>query len=556
MTASAQDCAGLANGVYQDLVWDPVHGQYKEETVNGHTYRILDHVDNKSTGYQGTIYQRVDTGEIVVAHRGTESPAKEPIDVVTDLGMVLRSINKQAPDAEKLTQEAIEIAKKQAEENNHKPIPEITVTGHSLGGSLAEWTASKYGLPGHTFNAYGVASLTGSTPLTENSPPIVNHVMAADVVSAASSHIGEVRVYATEKEEKTVKPLYPEDSASGVADAVAPTTWEKLIRPLRVAYDNALSSHVMTNFTGDSEHPSVLNDPQAQQRAAQNAPMFQHYRNDVLSYRADMTAVADKVGNTIRAVVSDKLVDGLEEKFEQGLATDIRDIAKIVEIGGEAMKKAEQAYDATRDAVVQGARVVEEKAEQAYDATRDAVVQGARVVEEKAEQAYSATRDTVVQGVRVAEKTAEQAYDTARNTMMQGAQAVEEKAEQVGRTVKESAASAWNTTTSYMGTWFGNDKLAQAESAKPSDVSGLPDGREPSAQDKVKVLTGDLAVDRMLASLNNPAAFQQSVNAVANSPQGEAIRAEGRALYDQQRSTAERQEQQEQDPEAQSLGSK
>ena len=39
--------------------------------LEGVTYKVLDYADKRS-GYQGAIYQRVDTGEIIVAHRGTE----------------------------------------------------------------------------------------------------------------------------------------------------------------------------------------------------------------------------------------------------------------------------------------------------------------------------------------------------------------------------------------------------------------------------------------------------------------------------------------------------
>ncbi len=32
-------------------------------TINGHEYKILDHVNNRLNGYQGTVYQRADTNE-------------------------------------------------------------------------------------------------------------------------------------------------------------------------------------------------------------------------------------------------------------------------------------------------------------------------------------------------------------------------------------------------------------------------------------------------------------------------------------------------------------
>jgi hypothetical protein len=47
-------------------------------------------------------------------------------------------------------------------------------------------------------NAYGAASLGYRIP--EGGDRVLNHVMAADVVSAASPHYGQVRVYATPRE--------------------------------------------------------------------------------------------------------------------------------------------------------------------------------------------------------------------------------------------------------------------------------------------------------------------------------------------------------------------
>ena len=82
----------------------------KQTEIDGHQYKVLAHVD-KPSGYQGTVYQRVDTGEIVVAHRGTEGDRQKLHDLVkTDGGMVLSRTNDQANDAIDLTREALEMA--------------------------------------------------------------------------------------------------------------------------------------------------------------------------------------------------------------------------------------------------------------------------------------------------------------------------------------------------------------------------------------------------------------------------------------------------------------
>ncbi|MDV3470282.1 lipase, partial [Stenotrophomonas sp. C3(2023)] len=104
------------------------------------------HVDNRLTGYQGTVYRHDETGEFVVAHRGTESP----MDVLSDLTMLGARFNAQAADAIALTNDALKLA--QASRDQYGGAPPVTVTGHSLGGTLAQITAHHFNLKGETFN--------------------------------------------------------------------------------------------------------------------------------------------------------------------------------------------------------------------------------------------------------------------------------------------------------------------------------------------------------------------------------------------------------------------
>ena len=106
MSLNSQDYAALSEDAYKDYaVGRRAPGQEEIVPINGHKYKILEHVDNRLNGYQGTIYQRVDTNEIVVAHRGTEQIARDAI--LTDGGMVVARTNVQAPDAIALTQRAM-----------------------------------------------------------------------------------------------------------------------------------------------------------------------------------------------------------------------------------------------------------------------------------------------------------------------------------------------------------------------------------------------------------------------------------------------------------------
>ena len=67
--------------------------------VSGGRYEILDQVSRPS-GYQGTMYRNTETGEMVVAHRGTEFDRELVRDgIIADGGMVVVGANRQENDA-------------------------------------------------------------------------------------------------------------------------------------------------------------------------------------------------------------------------------------------------------------------------------------------------------------------------------------------------------------------------------------------------------------------------------------------------------------------------
>lgn len=287
MTLNSQQYANLADHTYgRDLQGNAVDLKSlvgKSVEIEGVQYTVLAHAD-KPSGYQGTIYQRANTGEIVVAHRGTEF-GREPImdGLLADGGMVFGRVNSQARDAIELTREALRVAKDQGRRDGSAP-PEVTVTGHSLGGTLAQITAHYFDLRGETYNAYGAASLGYRVP--EGGDRMLNHVMAADAVSAASPHYGQVRVYASPGEIAQLQASGYHDSR--LLDALAPD------RPLLASLNGSHMMHNFLNVDGDGRRDvSALGDARMRTRAEDNARMIQDYRGDVCTLRAAASLSGD-----------------------------------------------------------------------------------------------------------------------------------------------------------------------------------------------------------------------------------------------------------------------
>lgn len=98
--ATTQQYAYLSNRVYDEPNINAVytHNKPRYDAPDGRRYEILEHASNPRTGYQGTIYQDMNSGEIIVAHRGTKGGK----DIGTDIDMLRSKTNHQIDDAMRL----------------------------------------------------------------------------------------------------------------------------------------------------------------------------------------------------------------------------------------------------------------------------------------------------------------------------------------------------------------------------------------------------------------------------------------------------------------------
>lgn len=271
MSLDTRDYAYLSKNAYTNYSREDI--DRTTVNLNGHEYKIFDYAQNPD-GFHATAYQRVESPhDVVIAFRGTDPDIKHHTlttiqDVATDAIMVADKANVQAHDAIAFTEKVMAKVKHQ-EEVRQRPI-DLTVTGHSLGGTLAEIAASKCHLHGQTFNAYGAADLGLGIP--QGGHQVIDNVLAGDVVSAGH-HFGQVVEYATTADIDSLRHAGYLDGQHGIPEA---------LRAMR------LSDHGGDNFAPDPGTGASVLTPENQARAREYAAPIARYREDVQRARADL----------------------------------------------------------------------------------------------------------------------------------------------------------------------------------------------------------------------------------------------------------------------------
>ncbi len=178
-------------------------------TIEGYTYIAQ---ESSGTGF-GAIAVQAPDGKVIIGYRGTDFPSGEELQELmkeyTKLGVSERQIDLggKVGDAiadaqiilgeQEVTQinEALAFAEKVSKQT-HVNIQEITTTGHSLGGGLAQSVAIQYDLEGYTFNGVGtvqnmldVIKKNGKSREDYNITHLVNN---RDIVAQAGEKAGKV----------------------------------------------------------------------------------------------------------------------------------------------------------------------------------------------------------------------------------------------------------------------------------------------------------------------------------------------------------------------------
>ncbi|MCB1206574.1 MAG: hypothetical protein KDN18_20105 [Verrucomicrobiae bacterium] len=135
-------------------------------------------------GFQASVFRDRKTNELYIGVRGTDTNESEDrnfkSDLKADVNIAFQGgkyFNSQVAQADSLY--------KQIQEDY--PGEKINITGHSLGGAVAQVIGAKHGIPTQTFNAPGMKTYIQENVDGAQTTNIVNHQRKSDLVSNADN---------------------------------------------------------------------------------------------------------------------------------------------------------------------------------------------------------------------------------------------------------------------------------------------------------------------------------------------------------------------------------
>ena len=164
---------------YHEILKQASAYSYKNGAHIPDGYKVVKSVDNKNTGFHAEVLAK--GNDVIVAYRGTDITSVQ--DIRNDVAMARNKIPEQATDAIKVYDQV----------KQDYPNSEVTVTGHSLGGSLSQIVSSVRGCEAVTFNAYETKDMfENSANIKEDN--IVNYVNEMDGITMVNgeNQVGEI----------------------------------------------------------------------------------------------------------------------------------------------------------------------------------------------------------------------------------------------------------------------------------------------------------------------------------------------------------------------------
>lgn len=512
MSTPWNEKAGLAADAYTDRAIN------QSVLVDGIRYAVLDSVRSSATGFQATAYLDVDQGKVEIMYRGTEPKDKWFLDEKVDLEMVRSRVNSQLPDAEAFTRKVLAEAKG-LEPRYHHPV-EVTVGGHSLGGTLAEVMGYRHRLGGEAFNSYGSVALAYGVPegQPKDAPPFVNHVKATDIVSAASRHYGAVKVYATEQDVTDLK-------AGRYLDAPDPR------HPANPMITGQLGAHFIANFAPEPGKGESILTAANEARYEQYRAAFDHFRHDVLTSRVALhDLLNDKNREANKAHLADQLDDAVDvaqyKLAVRGLeyVTGLDDARERMQGIGNVTQALGSVAQANIDATAASVHATGEGVDGAAHAASHALLEGGRTWHRASDAAARTAAqlrpaaplaaDAMGLGTRILGAAGELAADdlaskaSTTGSLFHGASEwVSNELHQAGTALHEGTAWAsrqWHDAGERVQQAVGGLASTQAHDALADSLRGKPRLDDPGHPDHPMYLQGWSQVQRIDAERGRP----------------------------------------------------
>jgi hypothetical protein len=185
------------------------------------------YLDNPVTGFRAHVYHNTATNEVVIAFAGTN--LADPGDLKAIGEIIAGQLPRQFLNAFRLYLEVDRLLSRSRKK------AQISFTGHSLGGALAQYMAiAAQGCPAETFGALGILHALGELGPLYNAGypyPVVNHVAAGDPFGLSGTHLGETKYYALD-----------------AMDFIMPVAMPYLIRKLVIAGLMSYRGHTMDRY--------------------------------------------------------------------------------------------------------------------------------------------------------------------------------------------------------------------------------------------------------------------------------------------------------------------
>jgi hypothetical protein len=170
--------------------------------------------DNQFTGFQAHVYHDEAKKEVVIAFAGTHFPDRRDLKACRDIAM--GRLPQQFWDALALYEA---VGKYLQKTGIHA---QISFTGHSLGGALAQYmaiAAQERGCPAVSFGGPGVLGALGDLRSKYNPSyayPVENHVALGDEFANFGAHVGNVIYYSFEHSGNAQPGSLPNDESEMV----------------------------------------------------------------------------------------------------------------------------------------------------------------------------------------------------------------------------------------------------------------------------------------------------------------------------------------------------